>query len=93
MADKDKFISQYEMIANGDIIDRLYIYQCLLYSGFDKDKAYDLIDTLSNMYLKDETNTCLGRLSDYLYESYNNDVDIENMTAREILMEIDWDVF
>ena len=93
MNNKEKFIQQYEMVANGDTIDRLYMYQCLLYSGFDKDKVYDLIDILNNVWLKDNNDTSIGSLSDYLYDLYERDFDIENMSTSDILINIDWGLF
>ena len=56
---------------------------CLKASGFDKDKAYLLIPTLNNLWLKDENNYSLSKLSDMLYNVY--DEDIFELTTRELL--------
>lgn len=67
-------------------IDDLYHYNCLLTSGFDKDKAYDLISTLNSLWLKDENNYGISKLSDMLYEVYDEIEDeIDEMTSYEIL--------
>lgn len=68
-------------------IDTLYMFSCLKASGFDDETAYHLLSTLNELWLKDETNTSISTLSDLLYENYE-DLDIKNMTAREILVEI-----
>lgn len=62
----------------------LYTYNCLLLSGFDKDTAYDLISLLNDLYIKDENNYSIGKLSDMLYNVYD-DYDIEDMATRELL--------
>lgn len=67
----------------GNKIDTLYYYSCLLTSGFDKDTAYKNINLLKELWLKDENELCISKLSDMLYEVYN---DIDNtMTTRKIL--------
>ena len=68
-------------------IDDLYHYSCLLTSGFDKDNAYDLISVLNDLWLDDENDLGISKLSDMLYSVYNN-IDINNMTTREILKEM-----
>lgn len=70
-------------------IDDLYFYNCLLISGFDKDTSYDLISLLRELWLKDETNTCISTLSDMLYDIYDeNKSNIKNKSARELLVEM-----
>ena len=39
-----------------EIVDELYRYSCLKTSGFDEDKAYELIGLLNELWLKDENN-------------------------------------
>lgn len=68
----------------GNKIDTLYYYSCLLASGFDKDTAYKNINLLKELWLKDENELCISKLSDMLYEVYD---DIDNtMTTRKILL-------
>lgn len=70
-------------------VDDLYFYNCLLISGFDKDTSYDLINLLRELWLKDETNTCISTLSDMLYDIYDeNKNNIKNKSARELLVEM-----
>lgn len=68
-------------------IDDLYHYSCLLNSGFDKDLAYENISLLNDLWLKDENNYGISKLSDMLYEIYD-DIDTEEMSTREILEEM-----
>lgn len=57
----------------GDIdIDKLYMYSCLKWSGFDDDLAFDYIDILRQVWLKDEMNRSLSYLSDGLFDIYNS---------------------
>lgn len=71
-------------------IDDLYFYGCLLLSGFNKDTAYDLISLLSDLYIKDENNYSIGKLSDMLYNVYRiynftfNAMD--DLSTRELLL-------
>lgn len=70
-------------------VDDLYFYNCLLISGFDKDTSYDLINLLRELWLKDETNTCISTLSDMLYDIYNkNKNNVKDKSARELLVEM-----
>lgn len=89
MVNKEEFIKTYNNLTAQDnlMVDKLYMFSCLKYSGFEDNKAYELVGLLNELWLKDETNTSISSLSDMLYENYE-DLDIENMTAREILMEI-----
>lgn len=86
---KEKFLTSYYKLTAQDnlTVDKLYMFSCLKCSGFEDNKAYELVGLLNELWLKDETNTSISSLSDMLYENYE-DLDIENMTAREILMEI-----
>lgn len=68
-------------------IDDLYQYSCLLASGFNKEQAFDLISVLNDLWLKDENDYGLSKLSDMLYNIYN-DINIEEMSTREILQEM-----
>lgn len=70
-------------------INELYMYNCLKLSGFNKKKSYELIGLLNDLWLKDETDTTIGRLSDMLYDIYEDIKDnIDNMTTREILVKM-----
>ena len=86
---KEEFIKAYNDLTAQDnlMVDKLYMFSCLKCSGFEDNKAYELVGLLNELWLKDETNTSISLLSDMLYENYE-DLDIENMTAREILVEI-----
>ena len=83
---KEEFIKLYEDLTWSKVND-LYMYSCLVTSGFDKDKAYDLISLLDDLWIKDESNTSISTISDALYENYDY-LDIDNMSTREILCEI-----
>lgn len=70
-------------------IDNLYAYSCLLASGFDKEQAFNLFGLLIDLWLKDENNYGLSKLSDMLYNIYNDIEDnIKNMGVREILIKM-----
>lgn len=70
-------------------IDNLYAYSCLLASGFDKEQAFNLFNLLIDLWLKDENNYGLSKLSDMLYNIYNDIEDnIKNMCAKEILIKM-----
>ena len=70
-------------------IDNLYAYSCLLASGFDKEQAFNLFDLLIDLWLKDENNYGLSKLSDMLHRIYNNIKDnINDMCVREILIKM-----
>lgn len=67
-------------------IDELYDYSCLLTSGFNEEQAYNLKGLLNELWLKDENNYSISKLSDMLYNIYDN-ID-DNMSTREILQEM-----
>lgn len=70
-------------------IDNLYAYSCLLASGFDKEQAFNLFNLLIDLWLKDENDYGLSKLSDMLYNIYNDIEDnIKNMCAKEILIKV-----
>lgn len=70
-------------------IDNLYAYSCLLASGFDKEQAFNLFNLLIDLWLKDENDYGLSKLSDMLYNIYNDIEDnIKNMCAKEILIKM-----
>ena len=70
-------------------IDNLYAYSCLLASGFDKEQAFNLFGLLIDLWLKDENDYGLSKLSDMLYRIYNNIEDnINDMCVREILIKM-----
>lgn len=83
---KEDFVKLYEELGWSKVND-LYMYSCLLTSGFDKEKAYDLISLLDDLWLKDESGASISTISDALYDNYK-DLDLDNMSTREILMEI-----
>jgi len=83
---KSELINEYYKIGNRGC-DELYLFSCLKLSGFNDNKAYDLINLLNNLWLKDETNTPISTLSDLLYENIEN-IDTETMTTREILEQL-----
>lgn len=80
---REEFIDLYKDLGVGKV-DDLYCFSCLLASGFSKYRAYDTIPLLSELWLKDENNLSISRLSDMLYSIYDN-VDLYNMSTREIL--------
>ena len=70
-------------------IDNLYAYSCLLASGFDKEQAFNLFGLLIDLWLKDENNYGLSKLSDMLHKIYNNiKNNINDMCVREILIKM-----
>lgn len=70
-------------------IDNLYAYSCLLASGFDKEQAFNLFNLLIDLWLKDENDYGLSKLSDMLYDIYNDiQDDIDNMSVKEILIKM-----
>ena len=70
-------------------IDNLYAYSCLLASGFDKEQAFNLFGLLIDLWLKDENNYGLSKLSDMLHRIYNNiENNINDMCVREILIKM-----
>lgn len=83
---KEDFVKLYEELGWSKVND-LYMYSCLLTSGFDKEKAYDLISILDDLWLKDESGASISTISDALYDNYK-DLDLDNMSTREILCEI-----
>lgn len=83
---KEDFIRLYEKLTWSKVND-LYMYSCLITSGFDKDTAYSLISLLDDLWLKDDNNTSASMLSDLLFDKYE-DLDINNMSTREILTKL-----
>lgn len=70
-------------------IDNLYAYSCLLASGFNKEQAFNLFGLLIDLWLKDENNYGLSKLSDMLHRIYNNiKNNINDMCVREILIKM-----
>lgn len=85
---KEDFVKLYEELGWSKVND-LYMYSCLLTSGFDKEKAYDLISILNDLWLKEESGISISTISDALYDNYKDlDLDLDNMSTREILCEI-----
>lgn len=82
---KQELEELYETLGNWRI-DYLYAYSCLLASGFDRENAYYLVGTLRELWLKDENNYGISKLSDMLFnifEEYKDELD--DMLPREIL--------
>lgn len=79
---KEVVLYLYEKLGE-QTIDELYMFSCLKASGFDEDRAYFLIPTLKDLWLKDENNYGLSKLSDMLYNIY--DEDMFELTTRELL--------
>ena len=70
-------------------IDNLYAYSCFLASGVDEEQAFNLFGLLIDLWLKDENNYGLSKLSDMLHRIYNNIEDnINDMCVREILIKM-----
>lgn len=70
-------------------INNLYAYSCLLASGFDEEQAFNLFGLLIDLWLKDENNYGLSKLSDMLHKIYNNiKNNINDMCVREILIKM-----
>lgn len=70
-------------------IDNLYAYSCLLTSGFDEEQAFNLFGLLIDLWLKDENDYGLSKLSDMLHRIYNNiKNNINDMCVREILIKM-----
>ena len=85
---KEDFMKLYDELGWTKIED-LYNYSCLITSGFEKDKAYELKDLLNELWLKDENNYSISKLSDMLYDIYDNIEDgIDEMATREVLREM-----
>lgn len=70
-------------------VNNLYAYSCLLASGFDKEQAFNLFNLLIDLWLKDENDTSISKLSDMLYNIYEDIEDrLDDMRTREILIEM-----
>lgn len=80
---KEEFIKLYKELGNCKI-DDLYHFSCLIGSGFDEDTAYENINLLNDLWLKDENDLSISKLSDMLYSVYD-EID-EEMSTREILL-------
>ena len=77
---KEDFVKLYEELGWSKVND-LYMYSCLLTSGFDKEKAYDLISLLDDLWLKDENGTSISTISDALYDNYK-DLDLDTIISK-----------
>ena len=80
----EKIRELYQSLGDSTIID-LYMYSCLIASGFNEEKATELLPLLKEIWLKDETDKGISSLSDSLFEAYKNDVKIKELSPREIL--------
>lgn len=74
----------YQSLDDSTITD-LYMYSCLIASGFNEEKATELLPLLKEIWLKDETDKGISTLSDSLFRAYKNEVKIEELSPREIL--------
>lgn len=85
---RDEMEKLYKEVGEENV-DNLYAYSCLLASGFDKEQAFNLFNLLIDLWLKDENNYGLSKLSDMLYDIYDNIKDnINDMYVREILIKM-----
>lgn len=80
----EKIRELYQSLGDSTIID-LYMYSCLIASGFNEEKAIELLPLLKEIWLKDETDKGISTLSDSLFRAYKNDVKINELSPREIL--------
>lgn len=80
----EKIKELYQNLDDSTITD-LYMYSCLIASGFNEEKATELLPLLKEIWLKDETDKGISSLSDSLFEAYKNDVKIKELSPREIL--------
>lgn len=80
----EKIRELYQSLEDSTIID-LYMYSCLIASGFNEEKTTELLPLLKEIWLKDETDKGISTLSDSLFRAYKNDVKIEELSSREIL--------
>lgn len=80
----EKIRELYQNLDDSTIIN-LYMYSCLIASGFNEEKTTELLPLLKEIWLKDETDKGISSLSDSLFETYKNDVKIKELSPREIL--------
>ena len=80
----EKIKELYQNLDDSTITD-LYMYSCLIASGFNEEKATELLPLLKEIWLKDETDKGISTLSDSLFRAYKNDVKIKELSSREIL--------
>lgn len=74
-----------------DIVDNMYIFNCLITSGFDEEQAYTLKSTLKDLWLKDENCRCISGLSDMLYEysqAHDMTQELTEIPTRKLLVEL-----
>lgn len=85
---RDEMEKLYKEVGEKNV-NNLYAYSCLLASGFDKEQAFNLFNLLIDLWLEDENDYGLSKLSDMLYDIYNIiEDDIDNMSTIEILGEM-----
>lgn len=80
----EKIKELYQNLDDSTIIN-LYMYSCLIASGFNEEKVTELLPLLKEIWLKDETDKGISTLSDSLFRAYKNDIKIEELSPREIL--------
>lgn len=66
-------------------ISDLYMYDCLITSGFTNKRAYPLISVLDELWMDDPNCQCISGLSDELYRLEEEGVDIDNLSSYELL--------
>lgn len=82
--EKEEVLKLYNELGENKV-DELYYYSCLLSSGFDNDTAYKLIGTLRSIWLEDENDYSISKLSDMLFNVYDEIDDIDDLTDSELL--------
>lgn len=83
-------LEEFKKIKEQNIdIQKLYIWNCLNASlqgqKITDEEMIDLINEVDYLWLEDEDNTCISRISDFVVE-YKN--DLENMSKWEKLSEL-----
>lgn len=80
---KERFLELYKELYKANAVTDMDIFYCLKLNGADDDKAFELIPTITDLWLHDSGNMSISWLCDQylLYEGY---ID-EDMTDYEIL--------
>ena len=82
LKEKEDFMKLYDELGWVKV-DEIYHYSCLITSGFNKEQAYKLKGLLNELWLKDENDYSISKLSDMLYNVY--DEDMFELPTRELL--------
>jgi hypothetical protein len=80
-----KQLLQLRRDLGSETISNLYMYDCLITSGFTNKRAYQLIGTLNELWVDDPNCQCISGLSDELYNLEEEGVDIDSLSSYEIL--------